>query len=1220
MNNTPAITGKAVTGKTITGVMTANINAFNDRSHEPSLTHSNGSSNLTTYLKSGVFNLEITSAAFGSGPLTTSFMHIYNSMLDTDILYITNDNRTIRSHMGNGFKLNLQQFLFPIANGGAINNDPIRYHYIDSIGTRHNIVQNGNVFYDTSGLGLVLDTSQNGFPFNGTTNATTINRLMDRQGNMLFFDNLGRLIATRSVFGSSNTFDYDGDSVRLISVTTASVSRHADGSGDSIQTSKTARLFYNTINLLDRIEYDERYNAQGVRITDNNPIAIFNYEGNRLISIFNTILVSGTQKKRLISEFVYQDDIIHKAIDIGGHVLTIKMFDKKVSQICEGTSIVRRHDRIEYTSNNKTKVINNKDVCVVYNYDNDGETFSIYEEVNDNYRLAIDPEPDGFGYNQYLPTELSDGRWRGMRRAAPADSVENLSLKRITDDWFNQKRVIEINGTAGSESYIVADVLEATEMNRDDRTVGNQTFTLSCWVKANLNRAKSGHQRLEFEVVYRDDSVQLFSENIDTKQNDWQLAAFSFMIRNSEVRSARARIFNNNTSEPLFVSDIRMVQGGIAEQEITVQYRNLASGLPGMLPTLNINIPLSDMQEIILRINNNDVVVPINENTEFSFMDAEQTRKNHFLAGSNPYSISLNNGKRLISNVLSMMFISRTSNILLQPISGHILGARTRQISGIHDEITINSATSYSIHNNKNIVTTTTQANRGKEQLSEESMQVGFNGLPISKTDSHGVTTTYNYDAFGNLVQAQMRGAGNNAPTCQLNTDFQTNGEHPKNSWDTRHSRPLGRNANDAIATNFSSPSSTLSSVTKPLQANANQRIATLLGYDEFKERLTSIQTTQSAQNNAINQNDIKYRSDGKLQTVTHNNGNVSYNFGYDIYGNINNIPELGLNKTYNYISNGTSVTTEYDNGHSQQELIDKHGFNLSTSVRNPNNRYISAVSTTFRDKDRVTISHASKVRQINDSFDNTNTIFKYNQNEEMMGYVKNTEISRSENRSIRVEVSEEDNEVGVDGLEAGGQYSMTVGDVETGNLVRTMTQRSRRWTDRNILKPKLRRTSASMGTTLMTTTDYNYDRLGRPTTIRRHMSVRAPWNNFARTYNSSLTYLSNPALANGTTDYISAHTNGELTFGYTYNASGQINRVTTTGRQSNNQVNTYTYDGQNRLRTHTQGITKTTYTYDAGGNIRSTRTEPTAAPDGASITPVVVNFSYEDESTPDRL
>ncbi len=222
--------------------------------NNPTLSYSCGSINAVTNLKTGELKCEIQDISFGSGPMAVSFSHIYSSRMSSraggDVIFITKDGEAVHTYMGKGFKLNHQQYLFPAAAGVGEYGDEIKYYYIDGAGAVHHIVQNGTLLYDTSGLGLTLtdyDPSVSGtYRYHGATgranSENAVKVLTDRQGNKLFFDTLGRLVATRTVFGSANTYNYANagmaDKYRLITVKTASVTTGA--SADTVLTERRA--------------------------------------------------------------------------------------------------------------------------------------------------------------------------------------------------------------------------------------------------------------------------------------------------------------------------------------------------------------------------------------------------------------------------------------------------------------------------------------------------------------------------------------------------------------------------------------------------------------------------------------------------------------------------------------------------------------------------------------------------------------------------------------------------------------------------------------------------------------------------------------------------------------------------------------------------------------------------------------------------------------------
>lgn len=1188
----PTVCGQFVCGQATTGNMyvgAANEDAWENFAGKPTLTHSNGATSAVTNLYSGMFKLETNAISFGSGPMAISFAMIYNSRMNGDVIY-TKGGKNYCTYMGDGFKLNLQQYLIELPRGTYDENgDEFRFHYIDGSGTKHDIVQNGNVLYDTSGLGIILDSGSFG-GYYGAGGAAY--RLTDRQGNMLFFDSLGRIVATRSVFYSANKYEYENSTTKLIAVTTAALT-----TVNAPLTERTARLFYNIFNMLDRIEYDETYNG-ATRTSDNNPIVSFQYDGYSLIEISKNKKVIqqdrdegetaalNTVVSRIIAKFEYNNGVIRETSDCGGQILGLYRRNGKVYHISEGAYgsngqiTSRSNNYIEYLSNTQTEVMNSKNVCILYNMNEKGEMYSAVE-AKGNYYYAISPKPDGYGYGQYFPTELSDGAW----------SVTGTAAK-TGNGFFNQKDVVKLE--SGYNACIYTTIIDCGLMNRESQnSVYAQTFTFSCWAEIDTALTTKGDNlAMELYVQYKNSQSERFGKQFDPKLKGWQFICFSARVIDDEVTDAKVRIYNKNTGAPLYLADARMVLGGLPQNWIQTNY----SSSP------------YDMEKLgsigLVKEDNSFEKIIIGNETEFTVADAEQTRKNYYLAnpsgGYNPYSVVFNNGKRLISGVKSFTVGTGTS----APNANNIYLTRldTAQFSGVKDDIRIDSFTNYAgAGGGKHKAITHVTANRlngnGQwyDEKDSETTEVGFDGLPIYRNDSYGVKTTYKYDIYGNMERVKMQGT--DGSVSYLDSEYQADGEHVTESWDSRYS--VGKGANNSVSSVFQNPMGLLSSVTLPKEDGAAQKDRkTIFGYNAFKDKLNWVKSE-----NFADRNDISYNAKGQIETLTHND--TDFGIEYDIHGRANRFTAAGteiLRKDYTNVYLSESEETIYANGYTQTGIADKYGFH--TEIHGTG---FSDTEITFSDKNN-NVSSAAQIRNIEDRFNGSQTDFGYNLNDKLMSY----KTVLDNNFSIKVEETEPETPSG--GMDQSLRQAITIKD---GNTEKGIFINKASVPDNKVLQPRISQTISEFwepnagAARFKSTTDYTYDGLGRPKKIDRETGGTN--SNLMKAYcevGATLTYCNN-STNSGTTEYIETQTintnssafglTSSLNFDYTYHPDGRINTVTKTGTRGEydplsgnvvlrnvNSVCGYTYDKLGRLSAYTKNGVTSYFHYDAGGNMTS--------------------------------
>ncbi|MBQ2995606.1 MAG: hypothetical protein IJE22_00005, partial [Oscillibacter sp.] len=81
----------------------------------------------------------------GEGIYSMGISHIYNGSVTSQEVY-----GDIKTYIGIGFKLNVQQYLMPTES------EEYPYVYLDAAGRQHSIACSNGVYYDTSGLGLIM--------------------------------------------------------------------------------------------------------------------------------------------------------------------------------------------------------------------------------------------------------------------------------------------------------------------------------------------------------------------------------------------------------------------------------------------------------------------------------------------------------------------------------------------------------------------------------------------------------------------------------------------------------------------------------------------------------------------------------------------------------------------------------------------------------------------------------------------------------------------------------------------------------------------------------------------------------------------------------------------------------------------------------------------------------------------------------------------------------
>lgn len=308
-------------------------------------------------LKSGQIMLGVGDISNGEGIYTMSISHVYNGDVTTDKVY-----GEIHTHMGIGFKLNIQQYLIK-------KNE--EFIYLDAEGGTHNIEENNGVYYDTSGLGLIM------------TEEGSRRILSDSQGNQLIFDGYGQLIKTKGVFGDEIEYIYEGD--KLIKM------RHA------LDKSRSFSFAYNGDTL------------SGIRCDMTRREIIFDYTEEEEGKFLSNISIRNKGQTEKIYAFSYSNKMMNYVIFRSNNkILNIKYNgENKVKEINEALINDIWSRNFEYLDN-QTEVTDEKGRKLQYSYKDDGEIYSIVEINKNNVITPIYPQVNTLGTKFFKYANESD--------------------------------------------------------------------------------------------------------------------------------------------------------------------------------------------------------------------------------------------------------------------------------------------------------------------------------------------------------------------------------------------------------------------------------------------------------------------------------------------------------------------------------------------------------------------------------------------------------------------------------------------------------------------------------------------------------------------------------------------------------------------------------------------------------------------------------------------
>ena len=346
-------------------------------------------------LKTGRLLFECPGLTIGANNFKISTSLVYNSQIK-DI-----DFGNMKIGLGNGWKLNIQQYIFPYSSTynlpGFEEGD---YVYIDSGWNIHKFkkYKNSNaygdtrsVYYDASGSGLRLLTGENRY-----------SEIYDGNNSTIKFDLEGRINAIISSVNADivKTITYSGDN--LISIcdtrkTGRKINFEYYNNGNLKQMSAdtynvSLQYSYNNSNLLNKIIKNNGKSSKDMMYFKYNSIAVLNYaidaeslralcfESNSILNIPKIVTIKeGAMQKQLLTEevgaelFVGDKEYVGEEIYLVGSGKRVKGYELKMI-----SDYIKNTTSIMY-STGYTDVTNEKGIKTRYYFNINGFTSSILE-------------------------------------------------------------------------------------------------------------------------------------------------------------------------------------------------------------------------------------------------------------------------------------------------------------------------------------------------------------------------------------------------------------------------------------------------------------------------------------------------------------------------------------------------------------------------------------------------------------------------------------------------------------------------------------------------------------------------------------------------------------------------------------------------------------------------------------------------------------------------
>jgi len=875
--------------------------------------------------------------------------------------------------MGNGWKLNVQQYIIPDSGNSQNGASTDKYTYVDAAGISHRFDTQahkqggaGWYFYSTSGIGMTLMVPGVAYSTTNYYGYTLIDDMgadgsAGSSGNQLNFDTQGRLINTVSAVNPAikKVFTYN-DSGKLVEI------------HDNRKSSRKIKLTYHNSGAddgrLDKIEYESATST--VEQTLN-----YKYASGNLTYITR----SANSTPEPVAHFVYDAGKLAKAID-GKDFSAIKVEYEsnlsesiyKVKKVSSGCcSVTGSHPSFNLgdvvgsacktwtafkygsvtaggtTRYHRTTVVNNKYIALDYYLNEKGFTTGVLER-----RGGASGENDSAlnsdGAN--LMTLTKDG------------GLDILDGDNGTPQ-INKQKAKECSITSTSDSdYELTSAISHTKVNQfrgtgissDTRTYGGTIhgdkvkFVVSFWMKHTLDITANGHPGCQVEFVPNKYGHPVYFDH--TAYNAWQYITIPFGVSQENFVAGT----NNISSAKLkfFVKS-----GALTNSNATITVANMRisvaqpTPVPYIIYTANngneTHYPLKDLSQAITAGSYTYANKTGTVSADFFVTegDIQQTllnmRKAYYNGSQHEFDFVYNGGTAKYGDVKTVTLKFGNISVPLT-ISGNesnfYLKAETANVkfeSDGPDDGTIKvtskfgtvqrqiyDGSDYTFGNINGVRSTVVKTESGITET-EETFADYF-GRVIEKVDSYGVKTEYTYDGFGNPTTVRV--SGKNPETGKTDSVYYTADYGSSNNASNEYKREFIANTKaDGIQTNYTYTSKYGLPETVKGQGYTDNGVtnppATVeYGYNAFGG-LTGVCAKASDNTTLLAQNIITLDTNGRIGSVS-DGPDYSYGFQYNGFGdvteynmsykNVSNqtITDTLLTKTYDY--DGGVVTEEY--------------------------------------------------------------------------------------------------------------------------------------------------------------------------------------------------------------------------------------------------------------------------------------------------------------------
>ena len=1172
--------------------------------------------------------------------LSVDISHIYN-YLDRKNEYI----ETSRGHItptlgtGRGWKLNVQQYVYPVSDSAAGYTDNLRYLYIDQNGDEIPFVasKKNRPVYDSSGNITAIGETEEYLDEQGKNLRCIPDgdeiRIEDNKGTVLYFHDNELYKIT----------DRNGDTIVIErNACGGKISKVSDSLGH------TATFYYSSsCERINRIVFSDgrslqySYDAYGrlreIVYPDGESTEFYYGSNPDIYSLTSVRDMSGYRLKigyanGKVSSL--RDYASNREISSSG-VTAYKNGDSDVAsfQSLHGSVYEKAGKELLFRyAENRTTVVTENGYGDNYQFDNTGFCACRYETSDELSASGTENKKkitgiasyksfDAFGVMEVRPSALAENYLSGGSFEGLADYNQWEKLGTAGSTYYSSSVSASGNFSLMMESSVEGErkVRQTITKSALNLTAHEGLILMGCAKADALPPNDATKFRLYAEIIYTDNSSDTVEVPFDYLQTGWQFAAKGFRIEKlSELQSVQIYAEYSHNSGTAYFDDIRLVKGDAIYTLGSPQfYTNRDSETYGIEDLTKIKY--RDTDHLFSKNETEDVT-----NAKKLYMDILSMQENRTMIilngeviddGADPKKTKLVFSKNGQEKEYSLFDIDYAASGITEIVNK---SGKVRLYKNKYDDV----EKTVLVDNDGNEFTSTSEYD-AQHRL-------------IKETDFRGVVTEYTYSSsqkYNNVTWTKRHYNNQMGKTLTKEQSYYNN-SYVRYVHDERGVDDQGSTIRTKL--NYSSIKDRLESVELPNGQTITYSYDTtntyLLG---IEAKVSARQTPGGALQTQTAGANYSYTS-GYLTKIEEESGGTEYGYIYDGFGNlkktlVNGAEVLSVERyrdstyssadesTYNYeeieLANGTKI----------KEITDKAGRVVCRKIREKtgesNGASVYGAETESYRVVYKTDANGETLDEIDYTLDKMPAIEAGTPETESLWtkreyhYKENGEIDYVSRRGKWTGLEREERDAGERVTKEiysvseiymsqtyGYEYEAREGAVIPDNRIKRMVMYG-----------------DATGSHQTETTEYSYDELGR-VTKREYIGNKSVTSAYLyETYSyrpRKGLNICHQAEESGSTNYVSgiqyrcgSETGTEFA---EYDRNGNISRI-----QLGTMITTYKYDGIDRLTEEENGfILKTShYGYDGSGNIREVYTK---AKNGAAWE---TREAYQyDANHPDRL